>query len=873
MTEVLLHTKLAVPPKRSALVTRSRLLLQANEHLLSGAEFLRKLTLISAPAGYGKTVMVSDWLQASGLPVAWLSLDELDNDPNRFMAYLIAAIQSFPVEFGKSIQAMIQTPQPPPMEVLLTIFLHELDSLPSLVNLVLDDYHAITNIAIHRQVSFMLDHLPGCVHLVILTREDPLIPVSRLRVSNQVLEIRQDDLRFTIAEIEDFMHRAMRLELSGSDLVALERRTEGWIAGLQLVALSLRGLRDKSSFIQGFTGSNRYILDYLIEEVFNRQSGEVRDFLLHTAVLDRLCGSLCDAVCQRTGSGRLLESLEQANMFIVPLDHGRSWYRYHHLFLELLRHQMDVAAPAIDRAALHSRACQWFEAEGYLGEAIQHALQAQDWGKAAGLVGLASDRMFRQGEIVTLTGWLEQLPRQIILSQVNMCMIYAWVLLLAGKYEQARPVLERAEELAQPGTVQLGQVATAQAYLARSVGDNPRVIERSRLALDLLPEASLSDRGNLLMNVGMVYWHDGRLDEAESALVDAQEMALKSANLYSQLTCEIFLARTLASRGKIQESAQKYPSIISRGPQVPVIALAYCDLASLNYEWDQLEQAEHWLRQGLELSRNLKNVEFEIAGLLLQTDQFLAHQDWDAAMRVSDQAYKLAGEFSAKFKARCAACQARVAIATGDLKSAAYWLEQASEDVDPHSFYRFIGLVRPTLLIARGEMQQAAEQLERCYEIASSSGWGYAQVAVRVLQTLAAQDHASALEYLADALKRAQPEGYIRTFIDAGIGLVPLLRDAAQRGVVPGYAGRLLASFGTKTAAPIASKSVLVEPLSERELEVLRLVTAGFSNREIASKLFISPGTAKTHLHNLCGKLGVRNRTEAAMKARELGIV
>jgi LuxR family maltose regulon positive regulatory protein len=330
--------------------------------------------------------MVSEWLQGSGVPVAWLSLDESDNDPNRFMAYFIAAIQSIQPEFGKTIRSMFQTTQPSPMEVLLTIFLNELATLPSLLILVLDDYHSITSLAIHRQISFLLDHLPARVHFVIITREDPLIPVSRLRVSNQVLEIRQDELRFTMDEIANFMHQVMRLDLSESDLISLERRTEGWIAGLQLAALSLHGLRDKDTFIQAFTGSNRYILDYLIEEVFNRQSDEVRDFLLKTAILDRLCSSLCDAVIGGTGSRELLERLEQGNMFIIPLDQSRTWYRYHHLFLDLLRHQQGIAGLPVDGVILHQRACQWFEAQGYLNEAIQHSLAAKDWVKAVQLI-------------------------------------------------------------------------------------------------------------------------------------------------------------------------------------------------------------------------------------------------------------------------------------------------------------------------------------------------------------------------------------------------------------------------------------------------------------------------------------------------------
>jgi LuxR family maltose regulon positive regulatory protein len=873
MTEILLHTKISVPSKRSMAVTRSRLLEQANEGLAQGSEFLRKLTLVSAPAGYGKTTMVSEWLRGVNMPSAWLSLDESDNDPSRFMAYVIAAIQSIQPSFGESLQAMVQSPQRPPSEVILTVLLNELATLPDLLILVLDDYHAINNLAIHQQISFLLEHLTPRTHLVLITREDPLIPISRLRARNQVLEIRQDDLRFTVAEISDFMSRVMQLELTFDDIVALERRTEGWIVGLQLVALSLHNTRDKSSFIQAFTGSNRYILDYLIEEVFNRQPVDVRSFLLETAILDRLSGPLCDAVTHRSGCRELLERLDQANMFIVPLDQSRTWYRYHRLFSELLRHQQHLLGQPMDEAIIHQRASQWFESEGYLPEAIQHSLAAQDWLKAVQLINLVNDRMFKQGEIVTLIGWLEKLPKQLILSQFDLCMMYAWALLLAGKYLLSEPVLEQAERLAQPGSVSLGQVATAQAYLARCVADSPRVIETSRLALSLLPETDITNRSNLLMNLGLVYWHEGHLEEAEPALVEAQENAVRSGNWYAQLTSELFLARTIASRGAIREAASKYPSIIERGPQVPIAALAYFDLGSLHYEWNELEKAEIYLQQGLDLSRNMGMAEFQTAGLILQAYLLLARQDWSAASNVMDQACTLAREFSLLIRTRCAACQAQVALATGDLKLAAQWLEQASESVDSHPFYRFSGLILPRLLIAQGRVKEAAEQLSIRYATASRDGWGYALIAIRVWQAMAADSLDSALDYLADSIHMAEPEGYIRTFVDAGIGLIPLLRDISQHGVAPEYVGWILSSMGTRTPVLRSTRSVLVEPLSEREIEVLRLVTAGLSNREIAGKLFISPGTAKTHVHNLYGKLGVRNRIEAARRAKELSLV
>ncbi|HEX9091247.1 MAG TPA: AAA family ATPase, partial [Anaerolineales bacterium] len=515
-------------------VARKHLLDYINAGFLQAGKFSRKLTLVSAPAGYGKTTLVAEWLHRLEQPVGWLSLDEADNDPSRFLAYLIAALQSARPGVGASAQAMMQSPQPPPAEISLTLLVNEIGTLSGSLILVLDDYHAISNISIHQQITFLLDHMPAQMHLVLITREDPLIPVPRLRARSQVLEIRQDDLRFSLEEITDFLRRVMQLDLSQDDILALERRTEGWIAGLQLAALSLHGLSDKSDFILAFTGSNRYILDYLIDEVFTRQPEEMRDFLLKTAILDRLSGPLCDAVVDRSGSRELLDKLEQANMFIVPLDQSRTWYRYHRLFLELLRHQQQLVRQPMEVIRLHQRASQWFEGEGYLNEAVQHALAAQDWAKATNLIGQVNDGMLKRGEIVTLIGWMEKLPNELILSQPGLCMIYSWSLLLVGKYDQARPVLAQAENLAASEPALLGQVATAQAYLARSVGDNPGVVERSQLALSLLPESNHSVRGTLLMNLGMVYWHEGNLEEAEPVLEEAQANANQSSNLYVQ---------------------------------------------------------------------------------------------------------------------------------------------------------------------------------------------------------------------------------------------------------------------------------------------------------------------------------------------------
>ena len=872
MTETLLRTKLNIPLLRSTLVKRERLIELANGNLLNKNEFQRKLTLVSAPAGYGKTTLVTEWLSGQGMPIGWLSLDEADNDTSRFMAYFIAAIQEVNSEFGASLQDVLKSPQLPALETLLTHIINELTAFATLLMLVLDDYQVIKNLTIHQFLTFLLEHLPTNVHLVVITREDPLISISRLRARGEVLEIRQNDLRFSLKEITDFLSRVMQLELSSEDIIALERRTEGWIAGIQLAGLSLTGVADKSSFIHEFTGSNRFILDYLIEEVFNQQPADMRDFLLRTAILDRLCGPICDALNGRSDSQELLERLDMVNMFIIPLDQSRTWYRYHRLFSELLDHQRRLRMKPGEEIRLHQIASQWLESEGYDGEAIQHSLAAQDWSKAAQLIGQVNEEMLKHGEVLTLLGWMQSLPAQVLASQPDLYLAYAWVLLLSGKYELAEAVLHDVEQLAAPKSILLGQVATAQAYLARSVGDNRAVIDKSQIALGLLPDSQVVQRSNLLMNLGLAYWHDGLLEEAEPVLNQAMDMASQSNNLYAQLTAEIFLARVSASRGALHQAAKKYPSIIERGGSVPINALAYLDLGWLYYEWNELERAEGLLQQGLKLSRTTRTVEFEIAGLILQTYILLARQEWDKATRASRKAWNLAQEFSPQTRGRCAVCQAQVALTMGDGMAAANWLEQVTVIVDAHPFYRFSELIGARLLLALGKREAAAQKLEAIYQQSDHAGWGYALVATRVLQSLAARNEAAQQAYLTDALKRAEPDGYLRTFADAGIALVPVLQQLGERGISPEYISRIMIAMEMKHKAALVETAPIVEPLSEREIEVLRLVAEGLSNREIAGRLFISPGTAKTHIHNLCGKMGVRNRTEAATRAKELGL-
>jgi LuxR family maltose regulon positive regulatory protein len=894
MSTLLLATKFYCPPPRPNLVPRPRLLERLDAGLYQVNGFTRKLTLVSAPAGYGKTTLIAEWLSqwnkgvrikdeiqpftsAQDRPsslilhpsrVAWLSLDESDNDPVRFLAYFIAALRGVDERLGEAALSTLQSPQPPPSEIVLTTLINDIASVSTPIILALDDYHIINTTPIHQQLTFLLDHLPTQFHLVILSREDPLLPIARLRARGQILEIRQDDLRFSTDETADFLEHVMGLALSSDEIAALERCTEGWIAGLQLAALSMQGRSDLSGFVQSFTGSSRFILDYLVEEVFERQSPDVKDFLLKTSILERLSGPLCDAVVENTNSQELLEHLEQANLFIVPLDQSRVWYRFHNLFSELLRHRLRLLSYPLE-VSLHQRASQWYESEGYLADAIQHALEAKDWDRAGYLIQNISMDFLKRGEVLTVVGWFQSLPEEMLLSNPRLCFDYCWPLLLAGQYDVATPLLERLEQAAINIPAFLGEIYAAQAYLARGVGNHERMIERSQQALDLLPKSSITSRGIVAMNLGLAYWHIGQMRDAEEVLTEALEIAHATGNLYAALTALIFLGRVIAVRGQLHQAEEYFTRANQQGEDVPINALAYMDLAALHYEWNELDVSDMYLQKAVELCQRSQNDEFLVGCWLLCLRLRIAQGDTAGAEEALEQAWALVrtGKIPTRMSDRVNVAQAYLLIEKGE--SAGEWGRKLTDKVDCHPFYRFLGVTKARTL----PDAHAKVYLESLSQIAQVNEWGYGLVAIRALQASLAETQADALKYLTEALHQAEVGEFIRAFVEVGGKLIPLLRETARRGVLPSYVSRILAVMTEKGEITGTGLASMIEPLSERELEVLRLVIAGMSNREIANKLIISTGTAKSHIHNLCGKLGVRNRTEAAMRAKELRLV
>ncbi|MCP4139301.1 MAG: winged helix-turn-helix transcriptional regulator [Chloroflexi bacterium] len=900
MSTSILATKLYIPTPRDRAVLRPHLIEQLTEGLHG------KLTLISASAGFGKTTLVSEWVAGCERQSAWLSLDEEDNDLTRFLTYLVAALQTVIPTIDDDLLAALQSPQPPPTESILTSLLNEISNAENHFIFVLDDYHIIDNKQIDETLTFLLDHLPPQMHLVITTREDPSLPLSRLRVRDQLTELRAADLRFMPAETAGFLNQMMGLNLSDEDITALETRTEGWIAGLQLAAISIKGQKDTDKFIQSFTGSHRFVLDYLIEEVMEQQPENVQTFLLETSILSRLSGPLCDAVTSQDNGKETLEILDRSNLFVVALDNDRRWYRYHHLFADvLLARLMEKKSNLIP--TLQQRASKWYEQNDSPSDAIHHALAAKDFDRTADLLEKVWPAMDQTFQTNTWLGWAKALPDDLVRTRPVLSVDFAWTFLNQGELDAAKYRLKDAEKwLETPSTEQhqkmvvvdedrfhslSASIASARTYIAMALGDVPNTLIYAQQALDLLPEDAYLKRGPAASLLGLAYWASGNLEEAHQALADAMNGFRKSGNLIFAISGTYGLADIRVAQGQLREAISIYERSLQLAleqgePAIPGTADIYLGLSKLFYEQGDVETTKENLSKSEALGEQAALADWPYRLRIAQARIKQSEGDMNSALNLLDEAEQLYFSSPVPETHPISALKTQVWIAQGKLTEALEWAQKRGLSVDGEISYlrefEFITLAK--ILIAqykKGQEDEIIHQanilIERLLKAAEDGERVGSVIETLLLQALVykAQGEISlALEPLERALTLAEPESYLRIFVNEGAPMQELLSEAIAQEIMPDYVNKLLAAFSTKkqkTDSP--PEQTLINPLSERELEILTLIAAGLKNKEIAEQLFISLNTVLYHVKNIYNKLGVKKRTLAIIKARELNLI
>ena len=897
----LLETKLYAPRSRSGLVSRPRLI----DTLRHGAA--QKLTVVVAPAGFGKTTLLAAWIAGrtdTEAAAGWVSLDPSENEPTIFWTYFITALQRIHPGLGTQAISQLQSPQPPIVESVLTALINEIDALDRDLTLILDDYHLIDAVPIHDAMTFLLDRLPRRMHLVIASRAEPPIALSRLRARGELTELRAADLRFTLDEASAFL-RGMSLDVSVSDTAKLERRTEGWIAGLKLAALSMKGRDDVHRFIDAFSGDNRYIADYLVEEVLQSEPERVRRFLLRTAILDRLSGPLCDALTGERNGQSILEDLERRNLFIVALDDRREWYRYHHLFADVL--QKHAKAHDLDEVrASHRRASAWHETEGSRADAIHHALAGDDLDRAAALLEQTwpeKDRSYESRK------WLDQvktLPDSVIRARPVLGMGYAWSLLNSGELEAAEPRLRDVELWLQSNAVSdetrfhslPAEVAAARVYLAQSLGAIPGTLEHAQRALDLTPAGDDAARATGTALVALALWGRGDLEAAHRTFSDALAIMRKSGHVLDAIRGIFVLGDIRVAQGRLRDAARVYENGLQRAAGEAPSAAAETDelhlgLAELHREWNDIDSAVGFLAAVTQSAAQASHAGNKLRWCTAMASVRVARGDLDAAFQLLEEGEQHERRDPLPRVRPIPAMKARIRIAQGRLDEVGAWVAasnlSANDDLSYLREFEHVTLARA--LVARHassaserSMGDAERFLDRLRTAAQTGGRIGSLIEILVLQSLA--QHAlgntrRALDALAEALALAEAEGFVRVFLDHGMRMRDLLRHAIARGLAGEYTRRVLAAFDaplTKQPAATAVRvtgaaSVSVQALTTRELETLRLIAAGLRNQEIADHLSISAATVKRHIANAYGKLGAGHRTEALARANELKLL
>lgn len=900
METSLLQTKLYAPSPSQRLVVRERLIQRLNE----GLELGSKLTLVAAPVGYGKTTLVGNWLSTLNTPIAWLSLDAEDNDLSRFWTYVIAALQTVQPKLGYQIITHLQNTQTPHIENLLTDLINQATTLTHKIILILDDFHLVETTDIHKGLNFLIEHLPPQLHLVFITREDPPIPLAQMRVKGQICELRTKDLRFTRDESTQFLNQFMQLDLLLDEIIVLDRRTEGWIAGLQMAALSMQNLTDRSGFIDAFAGDDRYVMDYLIEEVIARQPKHIQEFLLQTSILKRLTASLCDAVTGKDDGRDNLYYLEQTNLFLISLDNRRLWYRYHQLFGDLLYFRlMDQVSPEGIKK-LHRKAVDWYENNGLYTEAIDHALSGEYFNRAGSLIEQAAmTTIFEHTEWAKLLRWMELLPPQIVETQPQLSLTFAWALFTTGRWEKVEPFLQRVESAIIIGdetderAVMLGEVITIRALVAYERGEMAHCLELAFRALEHIPEEVLFIRCIAILAKGMANLWLGDSGGSRSALHEAYKLSQSAGNTTVTIVALGYLVQLEVKLGCLNDAASYYDEALRLGTTkdgklLGPMGLACVQMGEVLRERNELERASQILTQGVELSEQQTGMsEYVFEGLITLARVQIAGGDTTnlekTIQRAESQLARLrqrSGDVE-PIISLALEYRARLWLELGKAADTTHWLEEIDTKLGDGSVsgreVAFVLLARS--LIQQERTEEAASLLLRLLETDIVCDTTRLAVESLVLGAIALDgigkaDQAD--ELFIEALQRAEPEGYVRLFVGEGEFMASLLDRISAESEATIYAEKLLSELhveenekGVGDPRKQSRLQPLSEVLTDQERCILRLMSAGLSHREIAEELYLSVNTVKWHSTHIYSKLGVHRRAHAVSRAHELGIL
>ncbi len=932
-----------MPALRTDLIERSRLV----DRLKNGFRLGCPLTLVSAPAGFGKTTLVVEWINAdpNHPSVAWISLDETDNELSRFLLYLISALQQIEPGFGLTLQPAILSSPLPPVDELVALLINDLARIKRNFLLVLDDYHQIISREIHQVVQLLLERQPGSLQTIIITREDPPFPLPRMRVRRQMTEIRERDLRFSQPEAEDFFVNSMGLDLTRETVTLLETRTEGWIAGLQLAALAIQEFPDEQSargFLEFFAGTDRHVVDYLIDEVYTRQPEEVQGFLLRTSILERFCAPLCDALIDKQGptdnfgdspslSVSFLLKIERANLFLIPLDNQRKWYRYHHLFADLLRHLL-LEHLGSQVCELHRRASQWFEANNFLQEAVNHAIKTQDWDFAGELVERHAMDMIVLSQINTLQRWCAAFPEQVIRSRPGLCIFLAWCLVLtfradfrnavAARLQQAEQALKEHGQpeyahlgpgggLAPVKEWVLGHISAIRSQLMLAAIHDPvdpqALIDSSLKSLDLLPESEKPMRATCVINLAHAYLMLSDVPNIEKALSRALDLAWEAGNYFSAVTVFFYQARTAYLQGYLhraekicQESLDRLLPLFEHPDQdFPAIRSLYVMQGLVQLEWNHLDQAEKFLSLGANMTGWAPWV--ELIGYNALVRLWEIRRQTGKVMEILELMKKVGLQHTICAEALEVQYQVWNSPEDRDIQiRAEAWADAHPQKVSDNMVVMGMGpyqvdaeyivyLAWLYVQIALGRSEAAIACAAPVLRTAQEKWLRQRMIELTIVQGLALDscgDVGQALEKLSTILPLAEPEGFLRIF-DRGPALDELLIKAARHENNRATVQKLFAAFeripsqtvGKATPIPapgahiVPAYPVLTELLSKREIEVLGLIAEGYSNDEIGKKLYIAYSTVKRHINNIFGKLGVKSRTQAVQTGRNTGLL